>query len=152
MNSTQSSSDGQRIAAQCLCGSVRFSAVPVKAETDVCHCSMCRRWAAGPLFAVDCGDSLVVDAGDDLERYGSSDWGERGFCRKCGTSLFWNLTGQQAYHVSLSAFETPPQVRFATEIFIDEKPDCYEFANDTNKLTGEQVLALFAAGQEESHD
>ncbi|MCY6380454.1 GFA family protein [Hoeflea prorocentri] len=152
MTETHSSSDGERLSARCLCGSVRFSAAPVKAETGVCHCGMCQRWAAGPFFAVDCGDSVVIESGDDLERYGSSEWGERGFCRKCGASLFWNMKGHGAYQVSLAAFETRPDVRFTSEIFIDEKPHCYDFANDTEKLTGEQVFALFAAGQEESHD
>ena len=29
------------------------------------------------------------------------------------------------------------------QIFIDEKPNYYEFANDTPKMTGKQVFAQF---------
>ncbi|MEX3009337.1 GFA family protein [Hoeflea sp. TYP-13] len=152
MTGTQSGSDGQRRKAQCLCGSVRFSAVPVSAETSVCHCHMCQRWAAGPYFGVHCGNSVEFEADDDLVRYHSSQWAERGFCRKCGTSLFWNLRGKDDYHVSLSALEGGQDLSFTTEIFIDEKPDTYEFANDTKKLTGEELFAMFSGGQEQSDD
>lgn len=148
MSDEQSNAKGERLNAQCLCGAVRFSAIPVNSDTSVCHCHMCQRWAAGPFFGVHCQDSVEFEKSDDLVRYESSQWGERGFCGKCGTSLFWNLRGKADYHVSLTAFEPRPEARFSEEIFIDEKPDCYAFANDTRKLTGAQVFAMFAAGQE----
>ncbi len=148
MSSTQSASNGERLKGQCLCGSVRFSAIPSNPETSACHCHMCQRWSAGPFFSVYCGDSVVFEADDDLERYASSEWAERGFCRKCGASLFWNLRGKADYHVSLLAIEGGPDLKFTTEIFIDEKPDNYAFANDTKKLTGKEVFAMFSEGQE----
>ncbi|WP_136657013.1 GFA family protein [Nitratireductor sp. XY-223] len=148
MTDTKSTADGERLQARCLCGAVRFSAVPANANTSVCHCHMCQRWAAGPFFGVHCRDTVEFETSDDLERFESSQWAERGFCRKCGTSLFWNLRGKADYHVSLTAFEPRPDAKFTDEIFIDEKPDCYAFANDTKKLTGAQVFAMFAEGQE----
>lgn len=120
---TQTGSDTKRLQAKCLCGSVRLSAIPADGQTSVCHCDMCKRWSAGPFFGVHCADSMVVEAGDDLERYNSSEWAERGFCRKCGTSLFWNLQGKSDYHVSLMAFDPMPDLAFSTEIFIDQKPN-----------------------------
>ena len=148
MSGTEKASDGERLQARCLCGSVRFSAVAASPETSVCHCHMCQRWAAGPFFGVHCTDTVEFEADDDLERYPSSEWAERGFCRKCGTSLFWNLRGKADYHVSLLAIEGGQDLKFTTEIFIDEKPDNYDFANETKKLTGAEVFAMFSEGQE----
>ncbi len=139
----------QRRYGKCLCGAVQFSAVPTSAETAVCHCDMCRRWAAGPFFAVGCGDSVAFDAADDLAVFRSSEWAERGFCRKCGTSLFWRLHGAGDYHVSLPAFDDIDDVVFTTEIFIDQKPGYFDFANDTRKMTGAEVFALFAGEQDQ---
>ena len=74
--------------------------------------------------------------------------GERGFCSNCGSSLFWKLHGGNDYNVSLLAFDDLDDVKFTTEYFIDGKPDAYAFANETSKLTGEQVFALFSQGQD----
>jgi len=37
------------------------------------------------------------------------------------------------------------RMRFTRQIFIDEKPDYYDFANPTEMQTGEQVFAAFKA-------
>ena len=50
--------------------------------------------------------------------------------------------------MSLLAFDDLDDVKFTTEYFIDGKPDAYAFANETSKLTGEQVFALFSQGQD----
>lgn len=93
---------------------------------------------------LDCGDSVRFESEADLGIYRSSDWGERGFCRKCGTSLFWRTHSKEHYNVPVSAFDDPGPVKLANEIFIDEKPDFYTFANDTHKMTGAEVFAMFA--------
>ncbi len=147
MNGAQKDSEGVRRKGRCLCGAVQFTAVPA-AEAGVCHCRMCQRWTAGPFFAVDCGDSVVFDSDDDYDLYRSSEWGERGFCRKCGTPLLWKLHGKNQCSVSLTAFDEIDDMRFTTEIFIDEKPDCYAFSNETKKMTGAEVFAMFAGGQD----
>jgi hypothetical protein len=76
--------------------------------------------------------------------YHSSDWGERGFCKKCGSTLFWRMRDGSSVHVSPQAFDNPGAFQFTYEIFIDEKPANYAFANATKKLTGEEVMAMFA--------
>jgi hypothetical protein len=148
MTDTPNDNGEKRRSAQCLCGAVQFSAVPVKAETSVCHCDMCRRWTAGAFFAVDCGDSVVFEKQDDFELYRSSEWADRGFCRKCGTPLIWKLHGKDQFSVSLAAFDDTDGVEFTTEIFIDQKPDYFAFSNDTKKMTGAEVFAMFTGGQE----
>ena len=149
MTENQDVNGQTRRHGHCLCGSVTFSAIPSNTETGVCHCDMCRRWSAGPFFAIQCDDSVIFESKDDLRVYRSSEWGERGFCGKCGTVLFWNLHGKEAYSMSLSAFDDidNDDVIFTSEIFIDEKPDYFSFANDTKKMTGAEVFAMFMGDQ-----
>jgi hypothetical protein len=136
---------GQTQSGGCLCGAVRFTAVPGKAhEFGVCHCSMCRKWTAGPFFAIECGDSVKVADLSQLGVYKSSDWAERMFCKRCGTALFYRLMAQNYYVVSAEAFDNRDGLKFASQIFIDEKPPYYEFANRTATMTGAEVFAAFA--------
>lgn len=135
-------------SGRCLCGSVKFRASPKKAEVGVCHCSMCRKSAAGPFFAIDCGDSLVFDDETTLGVYGSSEWAERGFCNQCGSTVFWRLKDRSANIVAIDLFDDPGELKLDHEVFIDEKPGYYSFAEKTHQLTGKQVFEMFSASQE----
>ena len=128
----------------CLCGAVRFTAVLKNREIGACHCSMCRRWTAGPFLTLECGSALKIEDASSLGAYRSSDWAERAFCKRCGTPLFYRLIDKDFYAVSAEAFDDRSGYVFASEIFIDEKPAYYEFANKTQKMTGAEVFAAFA--------
>jgi hypothetical protein len=128
----------------CLCGAVRFTATPANREVGACHCSMCRRWSAGPFLVVDCADTLKVEDAANLGVYRSSDWAERCFCRQCGTPLFYRLVAQNLHFVSAEAFDNREGYVFTSQIFIDEKPAYYDFANETHNMTGAEVFAAFA--------
>lgn len=138
----------EKLSGGCLCGSVRFTAVAAKPEMDVCHCGMCRRWSGGVLMTVPCTDVAVADEAH-LGVYHSSEWGERVFCRNCGTSLFWRQrSGEGHVAVAFPSLDNAPGLAFAEEIFIDEKPELYAFAGERRRKTGEQVVAEFFAAQE----
>ncbi|POF30207.1 GFA family protein [Roseibium marinum] len=140
----------ERLSGGCLCGAVRFTAVPEKPEMGVCHCSMCRRWTGGVFMAVGCGDVQVEDE-DALGVYKSSGYGERVFCKTCGTTLFWRMADGSHTSVSAQAFDDPSVFKFTTEIFVDEQPANYAFANDTSKMTGPEVIAYFTQQQDPQH-
>jgi len=128
----------------CLCGAVRFTASPPNRDVGACHCGMCRKWTAGPFLVLDCGATMKVDDASNLGVYQSSEWAERCFCKKCGTPLFYRLVGQNLHFVSAEAFDDRNGFTFASQIFIDEKPAYYEFANTTHNMTGAEVFAAFA--------
>jgi hypothetical protein len=130
----------------CLCGSIRYKAVPEKDEMDVCHCGMCRRWSGGVNMSVPC-NSVEIEDESELGRYVSSDWAERQFCKRCGTSLFWRLREGGDGHVAVSyqSFDDVTPFFFAEEIFIDEKPAAYAFAGERPRKTGAEVIAAFEA-------
>ena len=95
-------------------------------------------------MAVECGSSLKVDNPDALGVYTSSDWGERCFCKTCGSTLFWRMRDGSHQVVAAQAFDDPGQFQFVSEIFIDENPGNYAFSNQTKKMTGAEFLAQFA--------
>ena len=140
----------QALSGGCLCGAVRISATPAKREIGACHCGMCRRWSAGPFLVLDCGENLKVEGADNLGVYRSSDWAERAFCKRCGTPLFYRLIEKNMHFVSAEAFDDKTGYALTSQIFVDEKPAYYEFANKTHNMTGAEVFAAFAPPEAKS--
>src|SRR5262245_34345830 len=96
---------GKVRSGECLCGAVRFTAAPREHDFGICHCSMCRKLSAGPVFAIECSGTVQVKDPSQLGVYQSSEWAERCFCKRCGTPLFYRLVGKDFYAVSVEAFD-----------------------------------------------
>ena len=128
---------------KCLCGKIEIIAKTMSKDLGVCHCGMCRKWSAGPFFAVDCGSEHEIKGEEFLSVYDSSDWAQRAFCKSCGTNLFYKLK-QNSQHIVSSEIFNQLTLKFDHQIFIDEKPNYYEFSNKTKNMTGEEVFAAFS--------
>lgn len=132
-----------RLGGKCLCGAVQFTADDVETHHHACHCGMCRRWAGGPLFVASTS-SVTFASTANLGRYESSPWAERGFCKTCGTTLFYFLKPTQTYMMSVGAFDDQAPFQLVREIFIDHKPEGYAFAGDHPRWTEAETLAKLA--------
>lgn len=128
----------------CLCGAVHISAKTTSEHVGACHCGMCRKWTGGPLLAVDCGNDVSFEGKENISTFDSSEWAERGFCSKCGTHLFYRLKQQNQYIVPVGLLDNYQPAAFDHQIFIEEKPSFYSFANETKNMTGAEVFAQFA--------
>jgi hypothetical protein len=128
------------MTGRCLCGAVTFSAEEVELEHHACHCRMCRRWAGSGFMAASTRGVTFTSNGE-LGRYASSTWAERGFCRTCGTTLFYFLKPTQTYMMSVGAFDDDAKFRLVREIFIDHKPPGHAFAGDHPRWTEEETMA-----------
>ena len=128
----------------CLCGSVRVTTKSLHQKVGACHCSMCRKWGGGPLLAIDGATEIQFEGEENISVFDSSKWAQRGFCKKCGTHLFYRLKEKQQYIFSVGVFDNLEGLDMDHQIFIDEKPDYYEFANQTKNMTGAEVFAQFS--------
>jgi len=133
---------------KCLCGGVNITVKAMSNEVGVCHCGSCRRWTGGPLFAVDCGTDVSFGGEELISVFDSSEWAQRGFCSKCGSHLFYRLKESGLYIMPAGLFEGDEQLVLDHQVFIDEKPEYYSFANETSTMTGAEVFAIFAPPQE----
>ena len=131
------------IRGHCLCGKVNVSAKRAKNSVGACHCTMCRRWAGGPFMEIDCGTDVEFDGQDNIAVFDSSDWAERGFCQRCGTHLFYRIKESGQHMVPVGLFDDDDGLVFDTQVFVDERPAYYEFANQTRDLTGDDIFKMF---------
>lgn len=116
----------------CLCGAVRFVARPHAMTMQVCHCAMCRRWTGGVFMAVHCARPVRFSGEAAIGRYASSPGVARGFCRQCGSTLFWEYDGTpRDIELAARAFDDSAGVVLVDQFCIDMKPPNYTFANET---------------------
>lgn len=85
-----------------------------------------------------------IDGTQHVQIYSSSDWAERGFCARCGTHLFYRLKKDAFYAVSIGLFDEGKNWPFTLQVFVDDKPDNYDFSNVTRTMTGEEVLKAWS--------
>lgn len=132
----------------CLCGAVRYEIEDAPETTSACHCNMCRKWSGGVYLGYHAvAGKARVEGEENVTLYKSSDWAERGFCKTCGSSLFYRLTAPGPHrgemHFGLGTLDDGNGIALTEEIFVDEKPDGYAFAGETHKMTGAEVVALY---------
>ncbi len=128
----------------CLCGAVRFTARTASRSAGACHCGMCRTWGGGPLMAVDCGTDVSFEGDENVSVYDSSEWATRGFCRRCGSHLYYRLKTNRQYFIPAGLFDDDEQFVFDHQVFIDDKPAYYTFADETSDMTAAEVFAKYA--------
>ena len=114
----------------CLCGGVRFEVAGDLAPPDACHCSQCRK-QSGHFFASSDvpRDSVTIHGAEHLAWYRSSEKVRRGFCSRCGSSLFWDPIGKDKLAVAMGALDSPTRTRLRMHIFVADKGDYYDIAD-----------------------
>jgi len=89
-------------------------------------------------------EKVSFEGEENIGRVSSSDWAERGFCKQCGSNLFYHIVGAGDYQISIGLLDDQSKLHLSLQVFIDDKPPFYEFANETKTMTGAEVVAAFA--------
>lgn len=132
--------DPAALRGTCLCGAVSLQLRHENPSMSACHCGICRRWSGGPFMTLESHKTPEIDGMEHVRIYASSEWAERGFCSQCGTHLFYRLIKDEFYAVPVGLFQEGANWPFELQVFIDEKPSNYQFADSTREMTGEEVF------------
>jgi hypothetical protein len=128
-----------RASGGCLCGGVRYRASGELQGVTACHCSQCARttghyWASAKCAAAD----FALDKEETLRWYPSSAEAERGFCARCGSSLFWRRIGGDTVSMTAGTLDRPTGLRVKYHIFCASKSDYYDIADGVPQYEGHQ--------------
>ena len=137
-------SDSAKQTGRCLCGKVTYKLAEPVHEAGACHCDSCRRWASGPFMALGGEHKVAFEGEEHIVNYRSSEWAERGFCGTCGTNIYYRLISSGQTIMSAGTLDDQSGLTFTDQVFIEEKPDYYSFANKTKNMTGEELFAMYA--------
>ena len=129
MTRDQTVSDHRNVEGGCFCSAVRFSIDLPSKWCAHCHCTMCRRThGAGYVtwVGLDSRHFHLLQE-DQLQWYESSPGARRGFCRTCGSSLFFESTRWSGEtHVALAcldeAIDRAPQAHAFHDEHVDWMP------------------------------
>jgi len=115
----------------CLCGAVRYRLTEPARQIVACHCSQCVKthghyaaYSAVPTEAIE------IDGADNVTWYDSSETAKRGFCKICGSRLFWRKMDSGYIAVAAGSFDTPTGLKLVSHIFVADKPDYYGITDD----------------------
>ena len=120
----------------CLCGVITFEVQGPLHPPDACPCAICRKQSGHFWASTDVPkEALQILTGqDNLRWYQSSEKVRRGFCGECGSVLFWDPLFYHTTAIAMGAFDESTQLQLAKHIFVSEKGDYYELADDLPKF------------------
>lgn len=122
-----------RATGRCLCGAVRYEVSGPLRDVSICHCVECRRWggylgafsAASRSDVAVSGDALSWVASPESDRHA-----QRGFCRACGSSLFWQPAESEYLHIAVGTLDQPTGLRVAGHWYAHQADDWDELPDD----------------------
>ncbi|WP_419903142.1 GFA family protein [Kiloniella sp.] len=123
----------------CLCKKITYTISSDLKGVVACHCKQCRLWSGHVWASTACPtDALTITTGSEyLSWYASSDHARRGFCKNCGSSLFWLPTenGDEGDHYAIAAGSLNEPTKLDTErhIFCKFKGDYYTIESETRQ-------------------
>lgn len=133
----------ETIEGQCLCGAVQITAKVDNPKVRACHCDMCRQHNSGAFFSIETlPDSIVVTG--PATTFKSSEWGGRGFCTTCGSTLWYRLDEDKSPNLSAGLFPNAGGGVLNAEYFVDKCPQAYVLAGNHTKMTTRETIAMFA--------
>jgi hypothetical protein len=113
-------------SGSCLCGAVTFRVDGPLREVVYCHCGQCRRQTGLYYASTNAADKdLTVAGGENIIWYKSSDKGSRGFCKHCGSALFWKYEGLDNISIQAGSLDQPSGLVPGYHIFCEDKGDFY---------------------------
>ena len=107
----------------CLCGDVRYEVDGPVDRVMICHCAMCRRSVGAQSVAWACARSETVRVTAGAPRwYDSSPRGRRGFCARCGASLFFaDPSDPRELAVTVGTFDEPDALPPKGHVYVPSK-------------------------------
>jgi len=110
----------------CLCGAIRFETRGPLRGVVYCHCSQCRKQSGHFYAATNVPDTdIEVRGADSVTWYAASSSAKRGFCKICGSLLFWKHNALDYVSVMAGSFEQPSGLKPECHIFVADKGDYY---------------------------
>lgn len=113
----------KKYTGRCLCGYIKFTLSGKPSDPHLCYCHMCQSWSGAPVVAwVNFPlASLKYDSGEPT-LYRSSKNTQRGFCPKCGSTLFALDEGSKEICMTITVLDDRDKIAPDFESFKECSP------------------------------
>ena len=125
------------VRGSCLCGAIRIEVQGAfEHPPEACHCSQCRKHSGHFLAAVNVRKSaLTVHGEEQVAWFQSSEQVQRGFCKTCGSTLFWQplMADYEWTAVAMGLFDDPVTDAIAKHTFVGDKGHYYKIEGEAEQ-------------------
>ena len=113
--------------AKCLCGRIKIKIKGKLRDVINCHCSQCMRFHGNYGAYTNCSeDDIEFISKTTLKWHNSSNYAKRGFCSKCGASMFYKRNKNKNISIAAGMFGNPTRLKTSFNIFTKAKLDFYK--------------------------
>lgn len=106
----------------CNCTAVTIEVSGPLRPVVACHCKECQKQSGLILGATAAPqDKISVTGADNVQWYDHLGSAKRGFCKKCGCFLLYQMHGDQTISISAGLFGQDDDLAVASQIFTGEK-------------------------------
>ena len=118
--------DKVKKTGSCLCGDVSFDVTGPLRDIVMCHCTQCQKSSGHHYAATSAADKdLAIHDKGGLAWYKSSDYAERGFCRNCGSNLFWRMPSREQTSILMGSFDQDMALPVSQHYFVGSRKHYY---------------------------
>ena len=123
------------LKASCLCGDIQFRTQGYNRNVQNCHCIQCMKTHGHYAAYTNIEEQNVKFLKKiTLKWFRSSKRAKRGFCNKCGASLFFKVIDSNLLHIAAGMFNGPTKLNTTMNIFVKGKSDYYKLDNRLMKF------------------
>ena len=123
------------LKASCLCGGIQLRTLGYHRDVENCHCIQCMKTHGHYAAYTNVQEQNVKFLKKrTLKWFRSSKTAKRGFCRKCGASLFFKIIGSNNISIAAGMFNRPTKLKTKMDIFVKGKLDYYKLDNRLPKF------------------
>lgn len=111
----------------CLCQGVSYEIHGVLDNVIACHWNQCRK-TSGHYLAATATDpaALSFTHQESLAWYESTPGHKRGFCNRCGSSLFWKAENRNYLAICAGTLDSPAEIQLQQHIYAADQGSYYK--------------------------
>ena len=119
----------------CLCGGIQLKTKRQLRHVSNCHCSQCMKTHGNyAAYTKTLEKNVKFIKKRTLKWYRASKKAKRGFCKKCGASMFFKFLGSENISIAAGMFKNPTKLKTTMNIFVMRKLDYYKLDNRLPKF------------------
>jgi hypothetical protein len=116
----------------CHCQGVRYRLTGEIRDVINCFCQQCQKTTGHHFAATQCKlDQFELLSDVTLNWYEASSEAKRGFCNRCGSSLFWTKHGTDTISITAGTLDKPTGLKTVKNIFVEDMGDYHSLPETT---------------------
>ena len=129
-------SSGNNKIISCLCGGIQLKTKGPLRHVSNCHCRQCMKTHGNyAAYTNALEKDIKFIKKRTLKWFKSSKKARRGFCNKCGASIFFKFLGSEDISIAAGMFQNPTKLKTTKNIFVKGKLDYYSLDNKLSKFS-----------------